>query len=633
MSSQESSQRRRRGVCARCHAVLHGSDVCEWCGHDPNDAVMTARLAERHEELLELRHDSRARRAWLEETRQAPFMSCPACGQWGRYGLCEWCDFDATDDVAVAAVRAHRAASASRSPKAPRPGDAEATADRLVHCSACGQLTRPPICSWCDHELPASVYEDSARPAVTGVRLHGHRAYSVVRGVLRLDAVEQLRLIAHLVRWVLLGAVVGVLAGLSSAAFLQTLTWATKLRVEHEWMLYLLPAAGLVIGLAYHYVGGRAGGGNSLIIDEIHDPSAWVPKRMAPLVFVGTVVTHLFGGSAGREGTAIQMSGSLTDGFSRLVRLDPDDRRLMLIAGLAGGFGAVFGVPIAGCVFALEVQAVGRMRYDALIPALSASLVGDLVVRAVGVKHTAQPQLGEIHLTAELALKVAVAGLAFGLASIVFSELTHGIKRAFGSLVRWPPARPMLGGLGVIGLVALVGNRDYLGLSLPLITKATAGGAGIIGAAFALKLLFTALTLGAGFPGGEVTPLFVIGATLGVTMGRLLGVPVPVMAAIGFVAVFAGAANTPLACTVMGVELFGGGGVAVFAIACVVSYIFSSHRGIYGTQRIDSPKGPAYLIDGHHPAMTINHLVHRRRHWLPVISSRPATEAKDDGAQ
>ncbi|MDP1793972.1 MAG: chloride channel protein, partial [Acidimicrobiales bacterium] len=450
---------------------------------------MTARLAARHEELLELRHDSRARRAWLEETRQAPFMSCPACGQWGRYGLCEWCDFDATDDVAVAAVRAHRAASASRSTKAPRPGDAEATVDRLVHCSACGQLTRPPICSWCDHELPAAVYEDSARPAVTGVRLHGHRAYSVVRGVLRLDAVEQLRLIAHLVRWVLLGAVVGVLAGLSSAAFLQTLTWATKLRVEHEWMLYLLPAAGLVIGLAYHYVGGRAGGGNSLIIDEIHDPSAWVPKRMAPLVFVGTVVTHLFGGSAGREGTAIQMSGSLTDGFSRLARLDPDDRRLMLIAALAGGFGAVFGVPIAGCVFALEVQAVGRMRYDALIPALSASLVGDLVVRAVGVKHTAQPQLGEIHLTAELALKVAIAGLAFGLASIVFSELTHGIKRAFGSLVRWPPARPMLGGLGVIGLVALVGNRDYLGLSLPLITTATAGGAGIIGAAFALKLL------------------------------------------------------------------------------------------------------------------------------------------------
>jgi H+/Cl- antiporter ClcA len=176
-----------------------------------------------------------------------------------------------------------------------------------------------------------------------------------------------------------------------------------------------------------------------LIIDEIHDPSAWVPKRMAPLVFVGTVITHLFGGSAGREGTAIQMAGSLTDGFSRLLRLDPDDHRLMLIAALVGGFGAVFGVPIAGCVFALEVQAVGRMRYDALVPALAASLVGDLVVRAVGVHHGVLPQLGEVHVTAALAAEVALAGLAFGLASIVFSELTHGVRRAFGSFVRWPP--------------------------------------------------------------------------------------------------------------------------------------------------------------------------------------------------
>ncbi len=435
-----------------------------------------------------------------------------------------------------------------------------------------------------------------------------------VRTTVRVSVVEQLRLVSHLLRWLLLGAVVGVLAGLSSAAFLQSLTWATTLRVEHGWMLFLLPAAGLVIGLAYHYLGGRAAGGNSLIIDEIHSPTAWVPRRMAPLVFLGTVVTHLFGGSAGREGTAIQMSGSLTDAFSRLVRLDRDDRRLMLIAALSGGFGAVFGVPIAGCVFGLEVQAVGRLRYDALVPALSASLVGDLVVRAVGVKHSVLPQLMEVHLTAGLAMKVAIAGLAFGLASIVFTELTHGIKRAFGSLVIWPPARPMIAGFAVIGLIAVVGSRDYLGLSLPLIAKATAGGTGVVAGAFALKLLFTAVTLGAGFPGGEVTPLFVIGATLGVTMGRLLDVPVPLMAAVGLVAVFAGAANTPLACTVMGVELFGGNAVALFAIACVVSYIFSAHRGIYGTQRIDSPKGPSDLVNGLDQATTLDLLAHRRRH-------------------
>lgn len=196
------------------------------------------------------------------------------------------------------------------------------------------------------------------------------------------------------------------------------------------------------MGLVYHYLGGRSGGGNSLIIDEIHEPTAWVPRRMAPLVFIGTVLTHVFGGSAGREGTAIQMSGSLTDLFSRLVQLDQDDRRLMLIAAIGGGFGAVFGVPLAGCVFGLEVQAVGRMRYDALVPALSASMVGDLVVRGLGVTHTPQPHLADVHLTAVLTGKVVVAALAFGLASVVFTELTHGFKRAFASTIRWAPARP-----------------------------------------------------------------------------------------------------------------------------------------------------------------------------------------------
>lgn len=623
MSNSPSVPRKGPGVCGRCHATLAGGSVCQWCGHDPDDQEMVASLAARHEQLLEYRHDPKARKAWLSEAGLAPFMSCPSCGQWGRYGLCEWCDFDVTDDVAVAAVEAQRKASRDQRDRAD-----ETIGQHLVHCPSCGQSTRPPICTWCDHELPATLYEEGAPPTVRSTRLRGRQAYTVARGLLRLDLVEQGRLIAHLLRWIVLGAVVGVLAGLSSAAFLQTLTWATNLRLDHGWLLFLLPVGGLVVGLAYHHLGGRSAGGNSLIIDEIHDPTAWVPRRMAPLVFAGTVITHVFGGSAGREGTAIQMSGSLTDAFSRLVRLRPDDRRLMLIAALGGGFGAVFGVPIAGCVFALEVQAVGRMRYDALVPALSASLVGDLVVRAVGVKHVLQPQLGEIHITAALAAKVAIAGLAFGLASIVFSELVHGIKRAFASNVKWPPARPLIGGVGVVGLVYLVGTRDYLGLSVPLITKATAGGAGIVAGAFALKVLFTALTLGAGFQGGEVTPLFVIGATLGVTMGRLLAVPIPLMAAVGFVAVFAGAANTPLACTVMGVELFGGGGVVVFAIACVVSYIFSSHRGIYGTQRIDSPKGPANLVTGHHAGMTLNEIVHRRRLWLPSRTDHPVNEVK-----
>jgi H+/Cl- antiporter ClcA len=506
-------------------------------------------------------------------------MTCPACRQWSVAPVCEWCAFDASDTEALQHL---------------------AEADRFV----------------------------GRRWAV-----RRHRMYSALRGLFRLDPREQVRLMAHLLRWVVLGAVVGVLAGLSSAVFLEALHWATETREGHPWLLFLLPLAGFAVGFAYHYGGGRSVEGNNLIIDEIHDPKAWVPRRMAPLVFIGTVLTHLFGGSAGREGTALQMSGSLTDAFSRAARIARVDRRLLLIAALAGGFGAVFGVPLAGFVFALEVQAVGRIRYDAIVPALTASLVGDLVVRGLGVHHRAVPAIGEVDLTALLLLKVLLAGLLFGATALAFSELTHGIKSVFRSTVRWAPARPLIGGFLVIALTYVVGTRDYLGLSLPLISQSLAVGGAVVAGAFALKLLFTAVTLGTGFQGGEVTPLFVIGATLGATLGHLLGVPGPLLAAIGFVAVFAGATNTPLACTIMGVELFGAGPMVPIAIACVASYVVVGERGIYGSQRVDTPKasttGDTQATDGTVDVVTLHALATRRRLWLPA--RRPAV-GRDEAA-
>jgi H+/Cl- antiporter ClcA len=409
---------------------------------------------------------------------------------------------------------------------------------------------------------------------------------------LRAELRELLARAAHMVRWIALGCVVGGLAGLSSAGFLWTLDRATDARLHHAWLLWLLPVAGLAVGLVYHYVGHAAVAGNNLILDEIHEPRAWVPRRMAPLIYAGTVLTHLVGGSAGREGTALQMSGSLTDLASRVLHLDPHDRRVMLIAALAGGFGAVFGVPVAGCVFGLEVQSVGRLRYDALVPALTASVVGDLVVRGVGVHHAATPLLGPVHVTVLLLAKLVLAGLAFGLTARCYAALTNLTERVFERLA-WRPLRPFVGGVALIALTYAVGNRDYNGLSVPLFTRALAGGAGVVALAFALKLVFTSLTLGSGYVGGEVTPLFVIGATLGVTLGRLLGVPIPLMAAVGFVAVFAGAANVPLACTVMGAELFGAHAFVPCAVGCVVAYTASSHRGIYTAQRLVIDKGRA----------------------------------------
>lgn len=395
---------------------------------------------------------------------------------------------------------------------------------------------------------------------------------------------EHVHLIGHLLRWIGLGSVVGVLAGVSSWALLGALEWATSVRMENRWLLLGLPIAGFVIGFVYHRWAGASVAGNNLLLDEIHDPQAWVPRRMAPLVYIATVTTQLFGGSAGREGTGIQMAGSLTDWFSRTVRLPPEDRRILLIASLAGGFGAVFGVPMAGAVFGLEVQSIGRMRYEALVPALTASVVGHQVVLALGGHHAITPEL-DIEVEPVLLLKVALAGLAFAAAGVVFIELTHTIKRLVAAAIPWPPARPIFGGVVIIGLVLVVGGQDYLGLSLPLIADAISGQP--IGfEVFLLKILFTAVTLGTGFQGGEVTPLFVIGATLGAALGTVLGVPVEVMAAIGYVAVFAGAANTPIACTIMGVELFGSHLVVPIAVACVVSFVFSSHRSIYGRQRV-----------------------------------------------
>ncbi|MGE3619722.1 MAG: chloride channel protein [Acidimicrobiia bacterium] len=405
---------------------------------------------------------------------------------------------------------------------------------------------------------------------------------------------DQAAVAAHLARWVVLGAASGALAGVASWGFLEALERATDARLAHPWLLFLLPVAGAAIGVVHHRWAGRAAAGSALLLDEIHTPSAWVPRRMAPLVFAGTVASHLFGASVGREGTALQMSGSLTDLLSRTLRLGPADRRILLITALAGGFGSVFGVPLAGAVFALEVQAVGRVRHEALLPALTASIVGDLVVGGLGHHHPLRPPL-DLPVDGVVLARVAVAGIAFGLVATAFSAATRLVASVAARWIAWPPARLVAGGVATVGLTLLVG-RDELGLSLPLVDQALAGvdpGPWT----FAAKLAFTALALGSGFPGGEVTPLFVIGATLGGALAGPLDLPTAALAAVGFVAVFAGAANTPLACTIMGVELFGAGAVLPVAVGCVVAYVTSGHRGIYPSQRIEAAKGP-HVVEG-----------------------------------
>ncbi len=408
----------------------------------------------------------------------------------------------------------------------------------------------------------------------------------------------------QLLLWTLLVIPVGLLSGSASALFLWSLDRVTELHWRYGWLLFLLPVAGIVLGWVYHRIGKSTEGGNNLILEQIHQPGGGVPTRMAPLILVSTLVTHLFGGSAGREGTAVQMGGSLASAYGRLCKFSANNQRLLLLAGVAAGFGSVFGTPLTGAVFAMEVLVIGRVQYDALIPVLVASVVGDATCSAWGVHHTSYhidiADSGE-HLAqfdATLMTKVVLVGVASGLVSKLFSELTHGLQHTFKRIAPAAPLRAALGGALVIGLVYVVGTHDYLGLgvhafhsnAITLLSAFTPGGA--TPWSWWWKLLFTAVTLAAGFKGGEVTPLFFIGAALGNVLASLLGAPVDLFAGLGFIAVFAGASNTPLACTIMGIELFGSHYTVYFAVACFVAYYCSGKSGIYHAQRIGVAKRP-----------------------------------------
>jgi H+/Cl- antiporter ClcA len=397
------------------------------------------------------------------------------------------------------------------------------------------------------------------------------------------------RLVA-LAQWLVLGSVVGLVCGSASALFLWLLELVTHLRQAHLELVYALPVAGLGIGWVYERFGQSIKAGNNLIIDTIHDEGPEIPLRMAPMVMIGTVLTHLFGGSAGREGTAVQMGASLTDWCSHRLRLDPRTRRQLLAAGVAGGFGSIFGTPIAGAIFGLEFVVLGRMEYDALVPALVASVVGDMTTRGLGITHTHYGTPAHLALDPLLLAKWLAFAAAVALTTYAFIELTHLIKRFGERHVRRLPYRLFLGGLAVIGMWKLVGTSDYLGLGLPTIVRAFHDPAFPV-YAFALKLLFTAVTLGAGFLGGEVTPLFFVGAALGSVLARALGIPLEMGAAVGLAAVFAAAANTPIALSIMAIELLGAAVFPHVVIVCVLAYLLSGHRSIYPAQRLLVGKG------------------------------------------
>ena len=395
--------------------------------------------------------------------------------------------------------------------------------------------------------------------------------------------------LTFLFKWILVSLFVGSLSGSASAWFLIFLKWAGEYRNDHIWLISLLPVAGFLVALSYKYLGKEVQKGNNQLIEEVQKPNKLIPIIMAPLVLIGTVVTHLFGGSAGREGTAVQMGGSIADQLSSYFKFSEFERKLLIMSGISAGFASVFNTPWAGAIFALEIVFIGKIKAEAIVPTLLSAFVASYVCNLWPITHT------HYHITdvPDLGLQnvsiVIFASVLFGLASIGFSSGMHLLSSVFKKYIKNMLFRPVIGGIIVAGLGYLLGYQ-YLGLGVPTIQESFTLQQG--GEVFIIKLLLTVITLSAGFKGGEVTPLFFVGATLGSALSLVLPLPVSLLAGIGFVAVFSGATNAPLACSVMGLELFGvEAGVFIF-MACFVAFYTSGNTGIYSSQIIGRKKHP-----------------------------------------
>lgn len=400
--------------------------------------------------------------------------------------------------------------------------------------------------------------------------------------------------VAALLKWMAVGALVGGVGGFVGAAFHLGVSYATAVRQAHPWILYLLPVGGVVIAGLYKLCK-LEGKGTNAVIESVHFGKS-VPTLLVPLIFVATVITHLLGGSAGREGAALQIGGGIGFEAGRLLRLGEKDLPLATLCGMSAVFSALFGTPLTAAIFAMEVISVGVFYYAGLIPCLTAALVGYLVSLLMGVPPT-RFAVADPGLDPWTMLLVILLAIGCAVVSILFCRGLQKTGKLAARLLPNPYGRVLVGGALVIVLTLLVGNTNYNGAGMEMVEQAVSGD--VEPWAWLWKLLFTAVTIGFGYKGGEVVPSFFVGACFGCVLGGAMGLPAGFGAAIGLVAVFCGAVNCPIASVFLSIELFGTGDLLYFAMACAISYLLSGYCGLYSSQTILYSKMRAEFINIH----------------------------------